>query len=59
MTRDDRIRDLFYDAIESFPAEFRDTAERWLLECEVARIFFRAVEAEGLSAPRQLPRRIN
>ena len=59
MAEDDRIRELFCEAIESFPAEYRDAAERWLFECDVARIFFRAVDAEGLSALRQLPDRMN
>lgn len=50
MTIDDRIRDLFYDAIDSFPSEDRDAAELWLFECEVARVFFRAVGANGKMA---------
>jgi hypothetical protein len=59
MAKDDRILELFYEAIESFPAEYRDAAERWLFECEVAHIFFRAVDAAGLSALRRFPARMN
>jgi hypothetical protein len=54
-SREDRIRQLFYEAIESFPVDARDAAELWLYECEVARIFLDAVE--GLSSLRHRPRR--
>jgi hypothetical protein len=56
---DDRIRELFYEAVESFPAEYREVAERWLLEREIARIFCRAAKAEVLSALHQLPGRVH
>lgn len=47
---DDRVRELLCEAIESLPVEVRHAAELWLFECELARIFFRAVGAEGLVA---------
>jgi hypothetical protein len=43
---EDRIRDLFYDAIDAFPADARADAELWLFECEIARIFFRSIILE-------------
>jgi hypothetical protein len=43
---EDWIRDLFYDAIDAFPADARVAAERWLFECEIARIFFRSTKVE-------------
>jgi hypothetical protein len=47
---DDHVRELFYEAIESFPAEARERAELWLYEREVANIFLQAVE--GLASIR-------
>jgi hypothetical protein len=40
----DRIRELFYEAVEGFPAELRDKAEMWLYEREVSQTMLAALE---------------
>ena len=40
----------FQDSRQLVVVEVRHAAELWLFECELARIFFRAVGAEGLVA---------
>ena len=56
---DDRIRELLYQAIESFPANSRKAAELWLFECEIARDFFRSIDVHGAPSPRPPRQRMN
>jgi hypothetical protein len=56
---DDRIRQPFYEAIDYFPADARATAERWLFERGIARIFFNSIARKPHSAATRQPRCIN
>lgn len=48
--RSDRVVELFCDAVENFPAEFKEEARQLLAEWQAALHLVREIEAKGLEA---------